>query len=233
MPSTSTIRRIAAAAALVALAACSIDNVTGPNTRKSVLAPPLHHPILFVHGWNSTSAAWTTDIARFKADGWTDAELATWTYNSAQSNAITAQEISVKVDSILAATGAVKVDIVTHSMGSLSARYYIKKLGGSSKVDAVVTLGGPDHGTNTAFFCPQTSCIEMRPGSSFLTALNRNDETPGTPRYATWRSPCDEVINPRTSPILSGATNNLTACLLHSDLHEDLTVYTQFKAWVQ
>ncbi len=170
---------------------------------------------------------------RFLADGWTPRELATWSYKTSQSNAVTAQQISVKVDSILAATGADRVDIITHSMGSLSTRYYIKNLGGSGKVDAVVTLGGPDHGTNTAFLCAQTACVEMRPGSSFINTLNRLDETPGSPRYATWWSPCDEVINPLKSAILSGATNNQTSCMRHSDLHENSTVYNQFKAWVQ
>ncbi len=233
MPSSSSLRSIAAAAALIAIAACSLDNATGPSARKNFLVPPAHHPILFVHGWNSTAAVWNTTINRFRADGWTSAELATWSYRTSQSNAITAQEISLKVDSILAATGADRVDIITHSMGSLSARYYIKNLGGAGKVDAVVTLGGPDHGTNTAFLCPQTACIEMRPASSFIKSLNTFDETPGSPRYATWWSPCDEVINPLKSAILSGATNTQTSCMRHSDLHENLGVYTQFKDWVQ
>lgn len=72
----------------------------------------------------------------------------------------------------------------------------------------------------------------MRPNSSFLNALNRKDETPGSSRYATWWSPCDEVINPRNSALLSGAINNQTACIRHSDLHENVTVYSQIKAWL-
>ncbi|MFD4241002.1 hypothetical protein ACFWP3_05290 [Streptomyces sp. NPDC058525] len=51
----------------------------------------------------------------------------------------------------------------------------------------------------------------MRPGSRFLNALNAGDETPGTPRYATWGSPCDLVINPSSSVALSGALNSTTA----------------------
>ena len=47
----------------------------------------------------------------------------------------------------------------------------------------------------------------MRPGSTFLTRPNAGDETPGTPNYGTWWSPCDEVINPDSSVALSGATN--------------------------
>jgi triacylglycerol lipase len=173
-------------------------------------------------------------IDRFTADGYSAQELYNWSYYSAQSNAVTAQQLSQKVDEILAATGATQVDIITHSMGALSARYYIKNLGGQAKVDEFVSLGGPNHGTNTALFCGQTACVEMRPNSSFLNALNKKDETPGkTIRYATFWSACDEVINPQRSTLLTGATNTPTACIRHSDLHEDAEVYAQVKSWVQ
>lgn len=213
------------------LAACAIDSPTSP--RFSV-APPAHTPILFVHGWNASSTTWTTMVSRFKADGWTDAELANWSYDFKQSNATTASIIAKKVDSILAVTGAPQVAIVSHSMGALSARYYIKNLGGGAKVDAWVTLGGPDHGTSTAYACLQVSCQQMWPNSTFLKNLNAVDETPSTPRYATWWSACDEVIYPQKSVILSGgATNTQTACLRHSQLHEDSTVYAQVRDWVK
>ena len=135
-------------------------------------------PILFVHGWNSSSSTWTTMVSRFQADGWTSSELNNWSYNWHQSNATTASEIRSKVDSILAATGATKVDIITHSMGGLSSRYYAKNLGGDTKIDDWVSLGGPNHGTDTARFCFDTSCVEMRPGSAFLSSLNRATRPP-------------------------------------------------------
>ena len=72
----------------------------------------------------------------------------------------------------------------------------------------------------------------MRPGSSFLTALNSGDETPGATRYGTWWSPCDEVINPDSSVPLSGATNTQTACMSHSALRENATVYGQVRDFV-
>ena len=191
--------------------------------------PVAHDPILFVHGWNSSSTTWTTMVDRFARDGWTAAELNNWSYNTSQSNATTAQEIAAKVDGILAATGAAKVDLVTHSMGGLSSRYYVKNLGGDLKVDEWVSLGGPNHGTDTANFCFSTACSEMRIGSSFLTALNSGDETPGAVSYRTWWSPCDDIINPDSSVSLSGATNTKTACISHSALHEDATVYAQVR----
>src|SRR3954447_6893898 len=199
----------------------------------SLAAPAVasaHDPILFVHGWNSNSSTWNTMVSRFTADGWTASELNNWSYNTSQSNATTAQQIATKVTQILAATGAAKVDLISHSMGGLSTRYYVKNLGGGSKVDDFVSLGGPNHGTNTAYFCFSTACSEMRIGSTFLKALNSGDETPDVGvNWLTWWSPCDEVINPDSSVALTGATNTQTACMSHSSLHENATVYAQVR----
>jgi triacylglycerol lipase len=227
-------RHALAAAALAVLTACgSITDPLDPSGARRARAPkPSKPPILFVHGWNANASTWTTMVGRFKKDGWNDRQLASFSYNTAQSNATTAGLIATKVDSILAATGATQVDIVTHSMGALSARYYVRFLGGDGKVDALVSLGGPNHGTSTAYLCVQTACREMYPGSTFLSALNATDETWGGARYATWWSPCDEVINPRSSTALDGAQNVQTACVSHSQLHESATVYAQVRDWV-
>ncbi|MFF8607136.1 esterase/lipase family protein [Streptomyces sp. NPDC015346] len=185
------------------------------------------NPVLFVHGYNGDGSNWNTMADRFRADGWPSSHLRQWTYDSRQSNTVTAQQLSTEVDRLLAATGATQVDIVSHSMGGLSSRHYLKNLGGTSKVDAWVSLGGPNHGTDTANSCFDTSCTEMRIGSSFLIDLNSGDETPGSSRYATWWSPCDTVINPDSSVSLSGAANSRTACLSHTGLLTDATVYAQ------
>jgi triacylglycerol lipase len=221
-----------AALALTVLGACG--SITDPGNPLARRTPRQAKPIIvFVHGWNATASTWNTMIGRFKRDGWQASELVAFSYNTTVSNATTAGIIAQKVDSIQKATGVAQVAIVTHSMGALSARYYVRNLGGDGKVSALVTLGGTNHGTSTAFFCLQTSCQEMWPNSSFLTALNATDESWGTPRYATWWSPCDEVINPDDSALLSGgAQNNQTACINHSALHEDATVYAGVREWV-
>ena len=213
---------------VVLLAACCVAGLLG--TAPAAMA---NDPILFVHGWNSSGSTWDTMLSRFAADGWTSAELNRWSYDTSQSNATTAQEIKTRVDQILATTGAAKVDIISHSMGGLSSRYYTKNLGGDLKVDEWVSLGGPNHGTDTANFCWSTACREMRIGSTYLAALNSGDETPGLPNYRTWWSPCDSVINPDSSVSLSGATNTKTACISHSALHQDATVYGQVRDFVR
>ncbi|NWF25816.1 triacylglycerol lipase [Streptomyces sp. PKU-EA00015] len=190
------------------------------------------HPILFVHGYNGSGANWDTMVSRFRNDGWPAAYLDQWSYDSRQSNATTAEQLAGEVDRLLAATGASQVDVVTHSMGGLSSRHYLKNLGGEARAEAWVSLGGPNHGTDTANGCFDPSCAEMRIGSNFLTALNSGDETPGGPRYATWWSPCDTVINPDTSVALTGAGNTRTACLGHNALLTDATVYAQVRSMI-
>lgn len=191
-----------------------------------------HRPILFVHGWNSSASTWDTMVASFRSAGWTDAELHRWSYDTSQSNATTAQEIAARVDQIRSSTGADRVDIIAHSMGSLSSRYYLKNLGGDLLVDDWISLGGPNHGTDTASFCWSTACSEMRIGSSFLAALNSGDESPGTPAYATYWSACDTVINPDSSVSVAGATNTQTACISHSALTTDSKVFSAVRTRV-
>lgn len=191
-------------------------------------------PILFVHGWSSTSSVWNNMISRFEKDGYAKSELSAYSYNTSQSNKVSAEnEVKPRVEALLKATGATKVDIVAHSMGSLNSRWYVKFLGGEAKVDDWVSIGGPNHGTETANFCFSTACTEMRVGSKFLGELNAGDETPGTVSYGTWWSPCDEIINPDSSVSLSGATNTKTACISHLGLLSDETTYTQIREFVK
>lgn len=194
-----------------------------------------HDPILFVHGYAGNNGNWQDMKTRFLNDGWQDIELYAYNYSFIDSNASSAAEIRDQVDRILATTGATKVDIVAFSMGSISSRYYLKNLGGSTKVDAWVSLAGPNHGTDAVENnqCNFTPCREIIPGSSFLIALNATDETPGLVRYATFRSPCDETINPDASVILSGATNTQVSCISHLQFLTDDAVYRQVRAFVQ
>jgi triacylglycerol lipase len=192
-------------------------------------------PILFVHGWTESASLWNTMIGRFEKDGYAKSALMAYSYNTATSNKTLAEtEVKSHVETLLKNNpGATKVDIIAHSMGSLNTRWYIKFLGGESKVDDWVSLGGPNHGTETANACTQTSCVEMRVGSTFLKELNATDETPGAVNYGTWWSPCDEIINPDESVILSGATNHKTACMTHAALTTDETVYKEVREFVK
>ncbi len=208
-------RRTALLAAAVALAASSLTALTSSAPAQAATAK---RPVIFVHGWQGSTGQFDSMVNKFKAAGYTDATLIRFGYDSNQSNATTAQQLASRIDQVRAATGWGKVDLVSHSMGGLSTRYYLKNLGGTAKVDDWVSLGGPNHGTNTANLCSSTACQQMRIGSSFLNQLNYGDETPGDSVYSTYWSNCDAVINPDDSVLLSGASNNYVGCLGHNQM---------------
>lgn len=216
------------------LSASNSIGMTYGSDKTFTTAPQTHDPILFVHGWEGNETAFATFSNWFEQDGWPASRLYRWSYNTNQSNTVTAQEISSRVNSILAASGAFKVDLVTHSMGGLSSRYYLKFLNGTSKVEDWVSLGGPNHGTTTIQFCIYDGCKEMIPNSSFLQALNAGDETPGAVNYATWKSGCDLVVEPPVSVEVSGAVfNTWTSCLFHTQLHEDRPTYEEVREFIR
>ena len=237
--------RMAPAIAAALLACASLACVESTSPRSDALAGCLtpgsenitgvqHDPILFVHGYAGNGGNWQDMKDRFLADGWQPNELYACNYSFTASNIVSAGEIARQVDEIIALTGASRVDIVTFSMGSVSSRYFLKNLGGAPKVDAWVSLAGPNHGTDAVEInnCSFTPCREIAPGSEFLAQLNDGDETPGLARYATWRSPCDATINPDESVILIGATNRQTACIGHLQLLTDPNVYSQVRSFV-
>jgi triacylglycerol esterase/lipase EstA (alpha/beta hydrolase family) len=65
-----------------------------------------------------------------------------------------------------------RVDMVTHSMGGLVSRFYLQHLGGARRVDRLITLGTPHHGTHAATFVPSALVRQLEPGSPFLRHLN-------------------------------------------------------------
>jgi triacylglycerol lipase len=72
----------------------------------------------------------------------------------------------------------------------------------------------------------------MYTGSSFLTALNSGDETPGSVSYASYWSNCDEALTRTPPPILSGATNVEVGCISHTDMNNDHGVYEQVRDFI-
>ena len=217
-----TLLAVAALAGGVAPAGCGGGKERGGGRRT-------HDPIIFVHGLGGSPRAWRTMVARFRADGWSAAELDAWGYDSSRSNQSTAVVLRDEVLRVLAATGRRRVDLVTHSMGALSSRWLLSKLRGTALVDRWVSLAGPNHGIGGPPLCAAPACQELRAGSSLLRALNAGDETPGPTAYAVWWSPCDAVVRPARSAELAGAHNVRTACLSHGALTTDATVYAQVR----
>jgi triacylglycerol esterase/lipase EstA (alpha/beta hydrolase family) len=152
--------------------------------------------------------------------------------------ASSARELSDFVNRVLAATGASQVDLVGHSQGGMMPRYYLRFLGGASKVHTLVGLAPSNHGTTlnglftlASFFpganaflgvlCP--ACEEQSAGSAFLTHLNAGEEAVPGVTYTVIESANDEVVTPYTSAFLSGpAVTNIqlqSQCALDQGEH--------------
>jgi triacylglycerol esterase/lipase EstA (alpha/beta hydrolase family) len=145
-----------------------------------------------------------------------------------------AEELSSFVNRVLTATGASQVDLVGHSQGGMMPRYYLKYLGGASKVHTLVGLAPSNHGTTLdglatlagyfpgadaflGILCP--ACAQQLSGSTFIEKLNAGGETVPGVDYTVIESKYDEVVTPYTSAFLSGS--NVTNILLQEQCSLD------------
>ncbi|CAM5228699.1 esterase/lipase family protein [Streptomyces aurantiogriseus] len=148
-----------------------------------------------------------------------------------------AEQLSVYVDKVLAATGAAEADLVGHSQGGMMPRYYLKFLGGAAKVNALVGIAPNNHGTTLAglthllpYFpgaedlltAATPALAQQIAGSDFMTKLNAGGDTVPGVRYTVIATRYDEVVTPYRSQFLSGANvdNVLIQDLCPLDLSE-------------
>lgn len=137
-----------------------------------------------------------------------------------------AKELSSFVNKVLSKTGASKVDLVGHSQGGMMPNYYIKYLGGASKVSELIGLAPSNHGTTlsgvTEFvekfpfatelttalieFLGAPSLTEQTEKSAFMTKLfGSGDPVVAGVRYVVIETTHDEVVTPYTHAFLSGS----------------------------
>jgi triacylglycerol esterase/lipase EstA (alpha/beta hydrolase family) len=152
-----------------------------------------------------------------------------------------AQQLSVFVDKVLAATGAAKADIVGHSQGGMMPRYYLKFLGGAAKVNTLVGIAPDNHGTtldgltNLLPYFPGAQDLlsaatpglaDQVAGSDFLTKLNAGGDTVAGVHYTVIATKYDEVVTPYRSQFLTGSDvhNVLLQDLCGVDLSEHVMI---------
>jgi triacylglycerol lipase len=202
-------------------------------------AASAREPVVLVHGTFGDSSNWGYIRPQLEAAGYQTFAI-NYGNRGTGDIATSARQLRDFVDHVLAVTGASKVDIVGHSQGGMMPRYYIKNLGGASKVDDLIGLAPSNHGTTNpgAFladprFC--AACRQQAAGSAFLTALNAGDETPGDVDYTVVETRYDEVVTPYTSAFLDGATNVLLQDKCPHDVSEHLSIMVDQTAvqWIE
>jgi triacylglycerol esterase/lipase EstA (alpha/beta hydrolase family) len=212
-----------------------------PGANNWSCKPSAEHPVpvILVHGtFGDMSDSWQALSPLLYDNGYCVFALNYGSYNGSGSLGVyatgkiedSAAELSSFVNRVLAATGTRTVDIVGHSQGGMMPRYYIKNLGGASKVQTLVGLAPSNHGTTLngiftlASYFPGSSsligadcpaCAEQEAGSSFITNLNKAGETVPGVNYTVIESENDEVVTPYTSAFLAPA-RNVTNILLQA-----------------
>jgi triacylglycerol lipase len=191
-------------------------------------AAQAREPVVLVHGTFGDSSNWGYIRPQLEAAGYRTFAI-DYGNRATGDIATSARQLRDFVNQVLTVTGASKVDIVGHSQGGMMPRYYIKNLGGATKVDDLVGLAPSNHGTtNPGAFAADprlcAACREQAAGSAFLTALNAGDETPGDVDYTVVETRYDEVVTPYTSAFLDGATNITLQDKCPHDVSEHLSI---------
>jgi len=176
---------------------------------------PAHEPVLLVHGtWADPDVNWGWNYLPWLRGHGFDTCTVRLPDKSLRDIQEQAEYVVYAVREMHARSGR-KVDMLGHSQGSLQPRWAVAWWPDvRAAVDDIVTLAGPHHGTAIAQPAQQCfeSCTQMRPGSNFLAALNRGDETPGDVDYTSLYSLTDELVQPalpEATAALEGARNVL------------------------
>ena len=131
-----------------------------------------------------------------------------------------AQVIHDAVERLRGTTGAAQVVLVGHSMGGLAIRAYLRKFGDAAIVK-VITLATPHHGTIFGALGAGSNAKQMTVGSRYMRELGEAMSPALARKFVCVASRDDNLIVPRSSPLLPGARQVLLERVGHLALIED------------
>jgi len=223
--------------AILAPAAANAASAGGNNDASCVPSAAHPYPVVLLHGLGAT---YYEDINFLQSDlaslGYCTFSL---TYGAhpgfpyvggLRPVADSAAEIRTFVLQVLAETGASKVDLVGHSEGGFQSLYVTKTQGIADKIDRVVAIAPPAHGTTfsglynlayifgqaerdavgqalTAFGCP--ACSDLGIGGSAVATLDSGPIAQAGVKYTIITSRYDELVTPTSTAFVNepGVTN--------------------------
>ena len=161
--------------------------------------PAARRPVLLIHGYGCSRAAWWWLRARLGRTGRAVATINLEPVFTGIDDYVA--PLARRIDEVLAATGSERLILVAHSMGGLVASAYLQRFGGQ-RVASLVTLGTPFRGSHLARFGRGTNARQMRVDSVWLQSLaNPSASVDSIVVY----SPHDNFVLPQTNLLLPGA----------------------------
>jgi len=128
-----------------------------------------------------------------------------------------AGQLAARIEAICAVTGAERVALIAHSMGGLVARAYLRRFG-AARVEQLITIGTPHHGSMLAYTFPGCCLAQMHPGNPWLVELNREESGRApVPITSIW-SRHDSMVAPQGSSVLRNAENIALVGIAHNAL---------------
>jgi pimeloyl-ACP methyl ester carboxylesterase len=118
---------------------------------------------------------------------------------------------------VTAVSGARRVVLVCHSMGGLAVRAWMRSHG-AARVDRLITLGTPHHGTAHARFGAGRNARQMEPESPWLRELASGEAGRWPCPVTSIYSLDDNIVAPARSAHLDGARNIVLAGVGHMSL---------------
>ncbi|MET7717657.1 alpha/beta fold hydrolase [Streptomyces sp. NPDC005407] len=249
------IRPLVSAVAVTVLGAAGLAASGSASAADTAVAPPgandwsckpdaAHpQPVILVNGtFKSMAENWAVLSSRLAAEGYC---VFAFDYGDMATAPIpdSAAQLRDFADTVRSRTGAKRVDLVGHSQGGMMPRYYVKFLGGATKVDDLVGIVPSNHGTSNplaiaagATVCP--ACVDQTAGSPLLTKLNADPEAPAGPDYTQIATRYDEVVVPYTSAYLAGSDRYVTnvllqdACPVNTSEHDQAPKDAVVAQWV-
>lgn len=163
-------------------------------------------PVLLVHGYFSNRGYFRSLVRALDASSGRLACTQNFSGTFATIDRFAA-ELAREIEAVAGATGRERVILVCHSMGGLAAREYLR-LHGNARVERLVTIASPHHGTAVAMFGMGANAAQMARGSDFLARLeaSEGDAGPGVPTLSIY-SHHDNLVAPQETSRLPWARN--------------------------
>ncbi len=179
---------------------------------------PCTRPVILVHGVLVNDGVWFKFRRHLQARG--IGGVYTVNYGPPQGDIEHfAGQLAAKVEAVCAETGASRVVLVGHSMGGLVSRAYLRR-DGAARIERIITIGTPHHGSMLAWTYPGRCLAQMRPGNPWLAELNRAEGIVPVPITSLW-SRHDSMVAPQASSELPCAENLAIVGVGHNAMLSD------------
>lgn len=159
------------------------------------------NPVLLVYGYTARGFHMAILRYRLKRDSYNIFFFFCWPPKKGILNV--ANGLKDMVEKLSEVSPTKKVELVCHSLGGVVALYYITKLGGSDKIQHLVSLAAPFRGSKLWRLSPRKWCREiLKPDNKLLKELT--EEIPSQLKITSIYSSFDELVLPYHSSKLTG-----------------------------